>query len=165
MSSCRRSDEGVGWEHIPSFPKAPRPCLEEAGCFGVIASGLFFPSSHCKLFRWQHERSERSTGKKSHVNALYSLGSSVQRALLTLWVWGCIQPQNIPIIVYSWGNWGMGLSKRDLARASAKSLLELGGVFCPPTAPLHLQDHASSLQQLALLHEGDPAPARLACAL
>jgi len=59
----------------------------------------------------------------------------------------------------------MGLSKRDLARASAKSLLELGGVFCPPTAPLHLQDHASSLQQLALLHEGDPAPARLACAL
>lgn len=43
----------------------------------------------------------------------------------------------------------MGLLKRDLARASAKSLPELGGVFCPLTAPLHLQEHASSLQQLA----------------
>lgn len=43
----------------------------------------------------------------------------------------------------------MGLLKRDLARASAKSLPELGGAFCPPTAPLHLQEHASSLQQLA----------------
>lgn len=43
----------------------------------------------------------------------------------------------------------MGLLKRDLARASAKSVPELGGAFCPPTAPLHVQEHASSLQPLA----------------
>lgn len=43
----------------------------------------------------------------------------------------------------------MGLLKRDLARASAQPLPELGGVFCPLTAPLHLQEQASSLQQLA----------------
>lgn len=43
----------------------------------------------------------------------------------------------------------MGLLKRDLARASAQSLPELGGVFCPLTAPLHLQEQDSSLQQLA----------------
>lgn len=43
----------------------------------------------------------------------------------------------------------MGLLKRDLARACAQPLPELGGVFCPLTAPLHLQEQASSLQQLA----------------
>lgn len=150
MSSCR-SLRGWGGSTFLLSPKlkTPGPCLEEAGCFGVIASGLFFPSSHCKLFRWQHQRSERSTGKKSQVNALYSLGSSVQRALLALWIRGCVQPQNIPIIAYSWGNWGMGLLKRDLARASAEPQPELGGASCPLTAPLHLQKHAASLQQLA----------------
>lgn len=87
MSSCRRTDGGVGWERIPSFPRTPGPCLEETGCFGVIASGLFLPSSRCKLFRCQHQRSERRTGKKSQVNSFYSLGSSVQGALLALSVW------------------------------------------------------------------------------
>lgn len=87
--------------------------------------------------------------KKSQANALYSSGSSVQRAVLALWIRGCIQPQNIPIIAYSWGNWGMGLLKRDLARASAEPQPELGGASCPLTAPLHLQKHAASLQQLA----------------
>lgn len=42
-----------------------------------------------------------------------------------------------------------GAVKRDLAAASVKPLPEQGGVFSPPAAPLHPQEHVSSLQQLA----------------
>lgn len=59
----------------------------------------------------------------------------------------------------------MGLLKRDLARASAQSLPELGGVFCPLTAPLHLQEQDSSLQQLAKGCTRETLLLHLACAL
>lgn len=124
MSSSRRSDRGRRGEAHSFLPQNSKLLGRAWRRLNALVWLLLVFSFllHVVNYLGDSIKIREKHKKKSQVNALYSLGSSVQRALLALWVWGCIQPQNIPVIAYSWGNWGMRLLKRDLAKTSAKCL-------------------------------------------